>query len=103
MARYKFNAASIEDNVLYGMKSELYPNPVSNNRFTLAFDSKSSSKITIELMDISGKICKLLYSGSANKGSNEFKLLLPENIKKGMYLVKINTEKGYFIRKLDIL
>ncbi len=103
MARYKFNAASIEDNVLYRMKSELYPNPVSNNRFTLTFDSKSSSKITIELMDINGKICKLLYSGSVNKGSNEFKLLLPENIKKGMYLVKINTEKGYFIRKLDIL
>ena len=103
MARYKFNAASIEDNVLDDMKSELYPNPVSNNRFTLTFDSKSSSKITIELMDINGKNCKLMYRGSANKGSNKFKLLLPENIKKGLYLVKINTEKGYFIRKLEIL
>ncbi len=103
MARYKFNAASIEDNVLYDIKSKLYPNPISNNKFNFDFELKSSSKITIELMDINCKICKLLYRGSANKGSNEFKLLLPESIKKGMYLVKINTEKGYFIKKLEIL
>ncbi len=64
----------------------LFPNPVQNE-ITLNFVEEVNSKMTIELLDISGRILSVLYQGRPNGKALEFDI---SNIKlaNGTYYIK---------------
>ena len=73
---------------------ELYPNP-AQNFLNIDFESESTGKLF--LFDMQGKVLKqeILYSGFQNFNVSD--------ISKGMYIIKIQSDKDVFTEKITIL
>ena len=82
---------------------QMYPNPVTTNRFTVQFSKLPVGDYTVELTDISGKnlLQKRIYINGDLQTQN---LSLPVSRAKGMYLVKVldRTRKSVYEQKLVV-
>ena len=79
------NFITLEDNV------SVYPNPVTNNKFTVNFNNVNPGNYTMELADINGKVI-LNKNVNINGVSNE-KLAL-NNSTVGVYLLRLIDVNG---------
>ena len=80
-------ALGIEDESL-AQSITLYPNPVSD---ILTIDSKISL-IKVEIYSVLGQKVKELYSG--------FNSITTDNLSKGIYIVRLQSENGFATKKL---
>jgi endonuclease I len=72
---------------------KIYPNPISDN--ILYIQSYSTNKITtIEIYNLLGS---LVFKQNLNPNSNQINV---SNLNKGIYLIKLNSEKGSFTKKM---
>ena len=76
----------------------IYPNP-SNGTFTINFKSQASSKITIELMDLSGKIIFKEEKQHLNESQIEINT---GNLSKELYLLRISSDKSLWSQPVII-
>lgn len=80
---------------------QVFPNPVSSSA-SLAFCNHKSGKIQIELLDISGKIIRNIYSEYLSKG--EHKISLETNgIPDGLYFIRIHNGESMAVQRVIIL
>ena len=84
------NYSGIED-------MNVYPNPVSDNLF-LDFTMPESGKITLKLMDMTGKIV-LVDVFDAELGQNKH-FVNVSGLRAGMYLLQMETKTGKVIQKV---
>lgn len=77
---------------------QLLPNPATSE-FTINYNLSKPSDIQIDIMDITGKI---LYSEQSYAQSNYTNTYNVEQLSKGLYFVKIKTDKGSQTQKLII-
>ncbi|MFL5764545.1 MAG: endonuclease [Bacteroidia bacterium] len=84
------NTASIED---HNQEESLMiaPNP-NNGNFTAFYASANAQKVTISLIDITGRI---VYSAEkeVNAGKNQIEVNL-QNLNKGIYLLELTAQQG---------
>jgi Secretion system C-terminal sorting domain len=73
-------------------KISMYPNPITDNRFQLSFETVTSGVHTIQVMELSGKI--LLNRVVTISGPGQFESVeLSPTLARGMYMVKVmNSE-----------
>jgi len=93
----------IAETNLKQLDASVYPNPVSGNKFKITFNGNFPDDITIQLIDLSGKI---IYSDKIDKGSGkeiEIDLKNTDNIRKGIYNLSIRSKVGYMNRKIAFL
>lgn len=77
----------------------VYPNPTAG-AFTIAVNNADFAQIAINVMDMQGKV---VYSATdKNVGTNYNKQINLDGIAKGIYYVKMTTEKGFKVHKLVI-
>lgn len=69
------------------LQGSMYPNPASSN-LHVKFTSKSQGKITIDLIDLSGKKTATLFDGFRQAGTNELSFNI-HDYPEGSYLLKI--------------
>ncbi len=69
---------------------QVFPNPVQD-RCNIIFDASSIEKITVQLVDIQGKIVKNIMEGYTAIGKNNFSFN-KNGIASGIYFIQINTE-----------
>jgi hypothetical protein len=84
--------SGIEDNHETSDKIDVFPNPVYD-MFKLEFYLDENLPIEISIIDINGRLVKLLYKDAAKQGRN----LLSFNkgaLKNGTYFVKINSNQN---------
>jgi hypothetical protein len=82
-------------------KLSLFPNPAKTS-VTLEFESSEDMTGSISLVNISGAVVKqLLPSAFIRSGKNSFNLEL-SGIRGGIYLVYLNTNKGFVTQKLIV-
>jgi PKD repeat protein len=79
----------------------VYPNPASSH-VTVEFDLLENSQVTINLVDLSGKIISTTASSEFNKGFNTLEIPT-SNLLDGFYFVNIISEKGTKIAKLSVI
>lgn len=92
-------AMGIENNESFVTEMTVYPNP-SNEIVNFKFNIATAQSITIEILDMNGKLVR-----SANLGNMQGQATQSLNISgmsKGNYFVKINGAKGTETRKLVI-
>ncbi len=84
------NTESIKSNedLLLTQNIKLYPNPVANN---LTIDSEIRL-IKVEIFTLLGQRVKIV--------NNNFRSINLEYLSKGIYMIKIHSEKGITVRKL---
>jgi hypothetical protein len=82
---------------------QVYPNPVSNNQFTILFSKLEAGNYTVELTDVTGKqvmIQKVNITGYEQTQN----FTLNRNTAKGIYMVKVTdlNNKSLYNQKLVI-
>jgi hypothetical protein len=82
---------------------QLYPNPVTANRFTVQFSKLPAGDYTIELSDVSGKnmLQKRVLLNAVRQTQN---ITLPTSSAKGIYLVKVidRSKKAVYEQKVMV-
>ena len=73
-------------------KFSIFPNPVSSQT-KINYSLNTLSDVTISLFDVSGKLINLLFDDNQIAGNYTLPLSIPDNLKPGIYFVKINTGK----------
>ena len=73
--------------------AKLYPNPVSNGKITLEFNTEKTQKLNFKLYDTQGKLVKILYEDRVKAGYNVFSFNA-EMLTNGNYFLNISSEKG---------
>jgi len=77
---------------------KVYPNPFSHS-INLPFYLKSNSGVNISLYNNIGKKIFEVSKGSISKGQYSYNLKDLDNLKNGIYFLKILTKKGNVINK----
>lgn len=78
----------------------IYPNPVTD-QFTVRYEMTVSTEITIQLLDLHGKVIQTyLVDQYLEMGVQEHKLMLPEGLASGNYFVMVSSEQDQIGLKL---
>jgi hypothetical protein len=80
--------------------ANIFPNP-GNNSVKLEYSLNSNCFISIKIVDVSGKICQKVFDGYVEKG-NHLININTEKLYPGSYILQIESEKNYIIRKFII-
>jgi PKD repeat protein len=79
----------------------VYPNP-NNGSFKAEFELKEKENVSIQLIDLLGKINHELNYEDLNSGFHQLDINLPAYLTKGIYFLKISNSKGSKTTKLII-
>lgn len=84
-------------------KVQIYPNPVSNDQFTVQFGSIAAGTYNVELTDVMGRVVLRRIVNVAAEGQAET-ITMNKLITKGVYLVKVidKDSKSLFTQKLVV-
>ena len=77
-----------------------YPNPFSDYT-TLRFKTEQFSEVKIEIFDITGKVVRHIDAGTFAPGENTF-VIQRENMKSGMYFLRLNTGSNSYFSNLIV-
>lgn len=77
----------------------LFPNPSTGN-FTVEFKAIQAEKATLYVTDLTGKVILTKVLSDLNNGSRQDVKL--NNIASGLYIVRVQTEKGIYQQKITI-
>lgn len=79
----------------------IYPNPVIET-FNIEFDLYSRTELHIQIVDINGKIVKVLFNGFGQTGTNVFSFN-KSNLSKGIYFLNISSPHKTIINEKIII
>jgi hypothetical protein len=78
---------------------DVYPNPASG-RVYVGFDIFEKTAVRLQLLSVTGQVLEdRAWDATPGKEVNELSLL---GLSSGIYFIRVDTEKGQFIRKLTI-
>jgi hypothetical protein len=85
-------------------KIQLYPNPVTGNRFTIQFNLENPGSYVIQIADAVGKQTTAQNIVSVTGKNQSESVQLPASAKKGVYLVKVTDQahKTVFSKKIIV-
>ncbi len=101
LAKY-INAGMVSTNDIVEIATDVtvFPNPITD-QFSVVFDLKNTSEISIDLVDVNGKrIQNLLPAQNLLDGKQQFSFELEQDLSAGIYFVVIQSEEGLAIRKV---
>jgi hypothetical protein len=87
------STVGIEDNSIDGQIA-VFPNP-ANDVINLNFRNKDLNVLSVEIFDVRGAQLSLI----ANPSTQENLIISVDGLTNGIYLVKINTDKGTSVKK----
>jgi len=79
---------------------EIYPNPTKYGA-TIRYFSEETEPVSLQLLDLNGRVIQQIYTGSSINGWNEYQLRT-ETIGSGMYLVNLQTKTKNSMQKLVV-
>jgi hypothetical protein len=74
---------------------------MSNNDFNIIFDNPVTQKVTIELVDIEGKIISNIYDGMLSDGNHTYRINTT-NLSSGTYFIKFTIRDKIKTRKIIV-
>lgn len=99
LTRMVFNPSlGIEESNEFVAASNLFPNP-TNNSSNLTINLKNNSNVSIEVVDITGKVVYTADKGELNAGNHAFEIN-STSFNGGVYYVNINTNGVITTKKL---
>ena len=79
---------------------ETYPNPY-HDFVNIKFRITEESKVNLSIYDITGKLVKVIYTGTENAGEKSFRFSAKEiSLSDGAYIVKLNTNGKEISRRI---
>jgi hypothetical protein len=78
-----------------------FPNPASKNQ-TLEFHTQQNGKVTIEIIDKSGKVMKIISSENRMRGNQKLEVNL-QNLNSQIYFYRISSEEGMTLIRFSVV
>jgi hypothetical protein len=78
----------VPDNIIAASKIQIYPNPVSNNQFTLQFGKVGTGNYNIEMTNVTGQIVMQRAVNVQSEDQVET-ISIKSSMARGVYLVKV--------------
>ena len=84
-------------------ESQVFPNPVVQQRFTTRFTNETAQHLVFEILDMQGRRIALMLDTYIKQGLNEFSFTT-DQLAAGNYIFKISTRAGLSVatHKLSI-
>jgi|GEM_PF-6428387 len=98
MSEYNIDYGVSTQEILNDSQVEVFPNPTSNSSIQLSFKDNELKLENLQILSSQGAVLKT-YNHLASPFSNEFEIALPKN-STGVYLLKIQTDKGMILKKV---
>lgn len=77
------------DNIIAASKIQIYPNPVTNNQFTLQFGKITAGNYNIEMTNVTGQI--VMQRGVNVQSEDQVEVItIKSSLARGVYLVKVS-------------
>ena len=76
-----------------------YPNPFQGTT-KISFTLEQSTRVALTVYDITGKRIATIMNGLATAGEQQLEWNGGENLSAGLYVLKLDTEKGFMTQKL---
>ncbi len=80
----------------------VYPNPI-HNEFSVFYSLEKSEKISIQLLDINGRIVSPFIEATRTSGEHTENFYLNNSINIGIYFLKIYTEQSSYMQKVLVI
>jgi len=78
----------VPDNIIAASKIQIYPNPVTNNQFTLQFGKVAAGNYNIEMTNVTGQI--VMQRGVNVQSEDQVETIsIKSSLARGVYLVKV--------------
>jgi len=97
LVSFKNEAVEIQDNIIVYH----YPTPALEE-VTIHFNLPEDGQISLELMDLNGKLIEKVDLGYYPLGTNEYIYKIPQALSKGVYLYKFITENTTVVNHLVV-
>ena len=82
---------------------KIYPNPVPNERFYIAFNASYEAKSArIDIYDLSGSLVKTITRDHVEMGVNSYEIE-GLNLKSGQYILHVMNDRGESLGKEPFL
>lgn len=81
--------------------SQAYPNPF-NSTTQISIGLASPGRLSITLHDLNGRLVETVFNGDQFAGNHEFSIFA-DGIPSGVYLLRINSGKQQFVRKVALV
>lgn len=94
------NASSLQFNTKASFN--VFPNPVVGNKINIQFNNPTSQNITIKVIDVIGNELMVLVSDYKFEGEHTFTFPLNENIKTGMYFIRVETATEVLTKRISV-
>lgn len=99
LTRMVFNPSlGIDESNEFVSYSNIYPNPTNNNT-NVAINLKNNSTVTVQVIDITGKVVYTAEKGELNAGAHSFEIN-SASLNSGVYYVNITTNGVVTTKKL---
>jgi hypothetical protein len=77
------------DNIIAASKIQIYPNPVTNNQFTLQFGKVTAGNYNIEMTNVTGQI--VMQRGVNVQSEDQVEVVtIKSSLARGVYLIKVS-------------
>ena len=90
---------SAEENIVHAL--DIYPNPASTSA-VISFYLDQPQKISIKLLDMTGKLVTVITDDAFQEGDNEFNWNI-NNISNGIYLIRIESGDFSETQKISLI
>ena len=81
----------------------VYPNPITNNSITIEYELKTDERVSIDLLDVTGKRIGVLQQELEESANRYQKTLQLPVVNSGSYLLRLNTLNGSVTVKLNVI
>ena len=82
---------SVENPGIAGFSLEVFPNPDPQ---TVRFTVEKGQHVTIEMIDLTGRVVDRLFEGFVSPGASENIAIRPRNVASGLYIVRLTGTAG---------
>ena len=93
-------AVGTSENLVAHNELKIYPNPMSEN-VTLEINLLQSEETIIMMTDLQGKLVAVLFRGNLESGNQKLHLNI-QNLKSGIYFLRVQTGAQHLVRKVIV-
>ncbi|PLX12671.1 MAG: hypothetical protein C0597_12775 [Marinilabiliales bacterium] len=92
---------SIRENIISISEISVFPNPVESE-LNINFKSDYNQHVSIKLINISGSIIKILYTGTTDQDLNRLSFTLDNDLTPGIYFIEVKDKNKRYFKKILI-
>ena len=99
-----FHMVSFKNEIIENLNDLIvyhYPNP-AQDEVNIHFNLPEDGQVSLELMNVNGKLIEKIDLGSYPMGTNEFSYKIPASLSKGVYLYKFITDNTTVVNQLVV-